>query len=84
MLNCVDEISGKGGGGGGVPGKNLDLKTWAMLFCTHIVPGIGTSFSLSVQPANNYPLDVYLLTDLSYSFLDDLTTLKALGARIGK
>ncbi|KAL5496321.1 hypothetical protein EMCRGX_G012580 [Ephydatia muelleri] len=45
-------------------------------------PGIGTSFSLSVQPANNYPLDVYLLTDLSYSFLDDLTTLQALGARI--
>lgn len=46
-------------------------------------PGIGgTSFSLKVQPANNYPLDVYLLTDLSYSFVDDLATLKNLGAKL--
>ena len=46
--------------------------------------GAPTAFSLSVQPSNNYPLDVYLLTDLSYSFRDDLTNLKALGSKIGK
>ena len=45
-------------------------------------PGSITNFTLSVRPARNYPLDLYILTDLSYSFSNDLSTLKTLGTNI--
>ena len=39
---------------------------------------------LSVKPARNYPLDIYLLMDLSYTMLSNLQNLKTLGTQIGK
>ena len=50
-------------------------------FCT--LTGSVTNFTLSIRPARNYPLDLYILTDLSYSFNDDLANLKKLGTTIG-
>ena len=52
--------------------------------CITIIPtGSITNFTLSIRPARNYPLDLYILTDLSYSFNNDLSTLKTLGTNIG-
>lgn len=42
------------------------------------------SFVLTVRPSNNYPIDLYLLMDLSYSMRDDLAKLKTLGAQLCK
>ena len=42
------------------------------------------TFPLSVRPANNFPIDLYLLMDLSFSMRDDLDNLKQLGAELGK
>lgn len=36
-----------------------------------------------VRPARNFPIDLYLLMDLSTSMNDDLKNLKALGANLG-
>ena len=41
-------------------------------------------FILTVRPSNNYPIDLYLLMDLSYSMRDDLAKLKTLGAQLCK
>ena len=41
-------------------------------------------FDLEVRPSNNYPIDLYLLMDLSYSMRDDLKKLKTLGAQLCK
>ena len=41
-------------------------------------------FTVSVKPANNFPIDLYLLMDLSFSMNDDLQNLKTLGTSIGK
>lgn len=46
--------------------------------------GEPVSFRLGVRPAPNFPLDLYLLMDLSASMNDDLTNLKNLGGSIGK
>ena len=54
-----------------------------MYYCiTHL--GEPVTFNLSVQPAPNFPLDLYLLMDLSYSMRDDLDNLKGLGSQIGR
>ena len=37
---------------------------------------------MEVQPSNSYPIDLYLLMDLSYSMGDDLEKLKGLGAQL--
>ena len=42
------------------------------------------SFPLNVRPARNFPVDLYLLMDLSFSMNDDLANLKRLGAQLGK
>ncbi len=41
-------------------------------------------FPLMVQLAPNFPVDIYLLMDLSLSMDDDLTNLKRLGNELGK
>ena len=41
-------------------------------------------FMLEVRPSNNYPIDLYLLMDLSFSMRDDLAKLKTLGAQLCK
>ena len=40
-------------------------------------------FPVQVRPANNFPIDIYLLMDLSYSMEDDLDNLKRLGTQLG-
>ncbi len=40
-------------------------------------------FPLMVQPAPNFPVDIYLLMDLSLSMNDDLENLKRLGDELG-
>ncbi|CAI8001613.1 Integrin beta-2, partial [Geodia barretti] len=42
------------------------------------------SFQLTVRPSNNYPIDLYLLMDLSNSMRDDLEKLKTLGAQLSE
>ena len=46
-------------------------------------PLVPTTFTLLVKPANNFPIDLYLLMDLSYSMSDDLDNLKVLGNSLG-
>ncbi|XP_064392568.1 integrin beta-1-like isoform X1 [Halichondria panicea] len=45
-------------------------------------PGAPISFPLTVQSARNFPVDVYLLMDLSASMRDDLEHLKRLGSSV--
>lgn len=42
------------------------------------------TFPFTVRPAPNFPVDIYLLMDLSLSMDDDLENLKRLGAELGK
>ena len=37
-----------------------------------------------MRPARNFPIDLYLLMDLSLSMRDDLDNLKFLGASLGE
>jgi len=47
-------------------------------------PGQPQSITVSVQPANNFPLDIYLLIDQSLSMNDDLQNLKNLSSQLGR
>ena len=40
-------------------------------------------FRLQVQPARNFPIDLYLLMDLSHSMEDDLANLQRLASNLG-
>ncbi|XP_062517532.1 integrin beta-1-like [Corticium candelabrum] len=42
-------------------------------------PGETVNFNVSIRPAENFPVDLYYLMDLSYSMRDDLESLKLLG-----
>ncbi len=42
------------------------------------------SFTVQVKPASNFPIDLYLLMDLSNSMEDDLGNLKGLANNLGK
>jgi hypothetical protein len=42
-------------------------------------PGETVSFDVSVKPAENFPVDLYYLMDMSFSMNDDLRNLKRLG-----
>lgn len=59
---------------------NLRQGVFLILICLLkcIMLGEPVTFTLHVQPARNYPLDVYLLMDLSYSMRDDLSNLQSL------
>ena len=46
--------------------------------------GTPITFELQVMPANNFPIDLYMLMDLSASMEDDLANLQRLGVDIGK
>lgn len=48
-------------------------------------PFIGSpvTFPITVEPARNFPVDIYLLMDLSFSMEDDLVNLRRLGATLG-
>ena len=45
-------------------------------------PGESLTFTATVKPAPNFPLDLYYLMDLSHSMRDDLTSLRSLSAEI--
>ena len=53
------------------------------LFNSYLVSDEPLSYTLFVQPSNNYPMDLYLLMDLSFSMKDDLSNLKVLGSHLG-
>ena len=46
-------------------------------------PGQPQSFTVSVRPANNFPADIYLLIDQSFSMNDDLENLRDLSSQLG-
>ena len=54
------------------------------MFFVITVVGEPQTFQLNVRPASNFPLDVYLLMDLSGSMNDDLDNLKRLGSQLGE
>ena len=41
------------------------------------------SFTVSVRPADNLPVDIYLLIDKSFSMNDDIQNLKRLSSQLG-
>ena len=45
--------------------------------------GQAKNLTVSVRPANNFPLDVYFLMDQSFSMNDDLQNLKTLASQLG-
>ena len=45
-------------------------------------PGESVTFTATVKPAPNFPLDLYYLMDLSFSMRDDLDNLKSLSVDI--
>ncbi|XP_028662245.1 integrin beta-6 isoform X1 [Erpetoichthys calabaricus] len=47
-------------------------------------PGSGITFQVDVQQAEDYPVDVYYLMDLSASMIDDLQMIKELGSTLSK
>ena len=46
--------------------------------------GEPAKFTLTVRPAEDYPVDLYYLMDMSLSMNDDLDNLKQLAGKIGK
>lgn len=50
----------------------------------YLRPGETQKFTLSVKPAENYPVRLYYLMDMSNSMRDDLENLKDLGSKIAK
>ncbi len=50
----------------------------------HAYIGIPMTIPLSVRPARNFPVDIYLLMDLSLSMNDDLENLKLFGDELCK
>ena len=45
--------------------------------------GQAQNLTVSIRPANNFPLDVYFLMDQSFSMNDDLQNLKTLASQLG-
>lgn len=52
--------------------------------CIISTSGVSETFTLNVRPARNFPIDLYLLMDLSFSMRDDLQNLQMLGTALGK
>lgn len=50
------------------------------LFCLEL--GEPQTFSLKFKRAEDYPIDLYYLMDLSYSMKDDLENVKSLGTSL--
>ena len=48
------------------------------------IPGDPQTFTVSVTPQRNLPLDFYILIDLSGSMENELNTVKSISSRIGK
>ena len=52
--------------------------------CTHTSTGEPQTFTVRVSPSANYPLDLYILMDLSSSMSDDLNMVKSLSSQLGE
>ena len=50
---------------------------------TFLFLGAPKSFSIKVKPAENFPVNLYYLMDMSKSMEDDLDKLRTLGTKIG-
>lgn len=67
------------------------LVTQVPLICGHVridistycFTGQTTTVQLTVRPAENYPVDLYYLMDMSFSMNDDLEKLTKLASKIG-
>ena len=58
------------------------MQGYNVVYTSHAI-GSPVTFEVSVKPANNFPIDLYLLMDLSASMSDDLENLKTLGRLLG-
>ena len=45
--------------------------------------GQPATFNVTVKPASNFPVDIYLLLDATFSMEDDVLNIKRLGGVIG-
>ena len=66
-----------------MPHKTPHRHYCCVLCVMHYNIGSPVTFEVQVQPANNFPIDLYLLMDLSFSMDDDLDNLKRLGTSLG-
>jgi len=51
--------------------------------CVYDLSGQPQTINVSVQPANNFPVDVYYLMDQSYSMNNDLQNIRNLAEQLG-
>ncbi|XP_028399538.1 integrin beta-1-A-like [Dendronephthya gigantea] len=68
--------------------KNEDLTNTTKVKPQEVVialrPGQKREFDISVRTPENYPVDVYMLMDMSYSMKDNLKSVETLGLDLGK
>ena len=71
---------------------NIALRPGVFGFCLRkaitvvvfMMKGVPVSFNVTVQTALNFPLDLYLLIDISRSLSSDIATLKSLSLNLSK
>ena len=59
------------------------IKSVEILTMYHFSSGKPVNIRLTVRPAEDYPVDLYYVMDLSDSMKDDLENLKSLATKIG-
>ncbi|XP_064401287.1 integrin beta-1-like [Halichondria panicea] len=66
------------------PALSDSVQVTPLLVNVTVRPGIPMTIPLSVRPARNFPVDIYLLMDLSLSMNDDLENLKLFGDELSR
>ena len=61
----------------------LEVNVHFVYLLTDCIIGQTTTVKLTVRPAENYPVDLYYLMDMSYSMKNDLEKLTKLASKIG-
>ncbi|KAK1165722.1 integrin beta-6 isoform X1 [Acipenser oxyrinchus oxyrinchus] len=72
------------GGGGGQKNIRNVTQIAPQKMTLKLRPANEVTFQVDVQQAEDYPVDVYYLMDLSASMVDDLETIKELGTTLSK
>ncbi|MGH0136657.1 UNVERIFIED_CONTAM: hypothetical protein FKN15_062120 [Acipenser sinensis] len=72
------------GGGGGQKNNRNVTQIAPQKITLKLRPANEVTFQVDVQQAEDYPVDVYYLMDLSASMVDDLETIKELGTTLSK